>query len=79
VLGASYPVGAPLYTRTTLIGDVYTEQASRHGDPNIGGVEIGFRHQLTPRVVLDTGLGTEFAGPSDRSAFFLTVGVSVGF
>jgi hypothetical protein len=42
-------------------------------------VEAGFRHQLTPRLVLDLGVGTEFAGPADRSTFFLTTGISFGF
>jgi Putative MetA-pathway of phenol degradation len=78
-LGASYPVGAPQYTRTTLIGDVFTEQGSRHGGSNVVGVEIGFRHQLTARIVLDAGIGTEFAGPADRSPLFFTTGVSVGY
>jgi hypothetical protein len=78
-LGASYPVGAPQYTRTTLIGDVFTEQGSRRGGSNVVGAEVGFRHQLTARVVLDAGIGTEFAGPADRSPLFVTSGISVGF
>jgi hypothetical protein len=79
VLGASYPVGAPRYTRTTLIGDVFTEQASHTGEANVVGVEAGFRHQLTRRLIFDAGVGTEFAGPGDRSKFFFTTGVSFGF
>ncbi len=78
-LGASYPVGAPKHTLTTLLGDVFTEQAPRRGDPQIAGAEIGVRHQWTPWTVLDAGIGTEFAGPSNRSSFFATVGLSVGF
>jgi hypothetical protein len=78
-LGASYPIGAPRYTRTTLVGDVFTEQSSRRGETNVVGVEAGFRHQLTPRLVLDVGIGTEFAGPDDRSGFFFTTGVPFGF
>jgi hypothetical protein len=78
-LGASYPVGAPKHTLTTLLGDVFTEQAPRRGDPQIVGAEVGVRQQWTPWTVLDAGIGTEFAGPSSRSSFFATVGVSVGF
>ena len=78
-LGASYPVGAPKHTLTTLLGDVFTEQAPRRGDPQIVGVEIGVRRQWTPWTVLDAGVGTEFAGPANRSDFFVTVGLSVGF
>jgi len=43
------------------------------------GVELGFRHQLTHRVVVDVGVGTELAGPAERSRFFAAAGLSVGF
>jgi hypothetical protein len=79
VLGASYPIGAPRYTRATLIGDVFTEQSVRHGELNTVGVEAGVRYQLTPRIVWDAGVGTEVAGPGDRSRFFFTTGASFGF
>lgn len=79
VAGASYPIGAPKHTRTTLIGDVFTEQSHRRGDSNTVGLEIGVRHQLTTRLVLDAGAGSEVAGPADRAPFFFTVGVSFGF
>ena len=79
VLGASYPLGAPSYTRSTVIADVFTEQAPHHGDPNVVGVELGFRYQLTRTIVWDAGVGTEFAGPSDRSLFSFTTGLSFGF
>ena len=73
-LGASYPIGAPRYTRTTLLGAVFTEQSVRRGDRNVAGAEIGFRHQLTRRIVWDAGIGTEIVGPADRSPFFFTTG-----
>lgn len=79
ILGASYPIGAPLYTRTTLVADVFVQQAPRRRESEAFGTEIGFRHQLTSRIVWDAGLGSEFAGPADRSTFFFTTGVSVGF
>ncbi len=79
VLGASYPVGAPRFTRATLIVDVFTEQPVQRHEPNIVGTEVGVRYQLTPRLVWDAGVGTEFAGPAGRSSFFLTTGVSFGF
>ncbi len=78
-VGASYPVGAPQFTRATIVGDVFAEQSARHGDATIVGTEIGVRYQLTPRIVWDVGLGTEFAGPAHRSDFYLTTGFSVGF
>jgi Putative MetA-pathway of phenol degradation len=79
VVGASYPVGAPRFTRATLIGDVFAEQSARRGEPTTVGTEVGFRYQLTPRIVWDAGVGTEFAGPAERSRFSFTTGLSFGF
>jgi Putative MetA-pathway of phenol degradation len=79
VLGASYPIGAPRYTRATLIADVFTEQAIHPGQDNVVGAEVGVRYQLTPRLVWDVGGGTEFAGARDRAQFFFTTGISFGF
>jgi hypothetical protein len=77
-LGASLPIGAPLSTRTVLIADIFTVEGARKGDDALWGVEAGVRYQFTPRVVLDGGLGTEFAG-SDRSTLLGTVGISISF
>ena len=79
VLGGSYPVGAPKFTRATLVADVFTEQSAHRRHTNIVGTELGLRYQLTPRVVWDVGVGTEFAGPGDRSRFFGVTGFSFGF
>jgi hypothetical protein len=79
VLGASYPVGAPKSTRATLVADIFTEQATRRGESNVVGTEIGLRYQLTPSIVWDVGIGTEFAGPSSRSQFFFATGLSWAF
>ena len=78
-LGFSYPVGAPQFTRATLVGDVFAEQAARRGESTMVGVELGLRYQLTPRIVWDVGMGTEFAGPADRSRFLFGTGFSFGF
>jgi Putative MetA-pathway of phenol degradation len=78
-LGASYPIGAPQFTRATLVGDVFAEQSTRRGESTFVGVEVGVRYQLTPRMVWDVGIGTEFAGPAHRSDLFLTTGLSFGF
>lgn len=79
VAAVSYPLGYPSSFRDTLIASVYTRQSDLRGQRNNTGIEIGLRHQLTSRIVLDGGLGTEFVGPSDRAALLGTVGVSVGF
>lgn len=79
VAAASYPLGYPTSFRDTLIASVYTRQSDLQGQRNNTGVEIGIRHQLTSRMVLDGGLGTEFDGPSDRAALLGTMGLSVGF
>lgn len=77
--GVSYPLGYPMRFRETLIADVFTRQSELSGRRNPTGVEVGLRHQFSSRIVLDGGIGTEFAGPSDRSAVFGTVGLSFGF
>ncbi len=75
----SYPLGYPTSFRDTLIVSVYTRQSDLRGQRNNTGAEIGLRHQLTSRIVLDGGLGTEIDGPTDRAALQGTVGLSVGF
>lgn len=79
VAAVSYPIGYPYRFRETLIIDVYTRQSDLAGQSNHAGIEVGLRHQLSSRIVLDGGLGTEFMGPSDRAAITGTVGLSVGF
>jgi hypothetical protein len=79
VAAVSYPLGYPTSFRDTLIASIYTRQSDLRGQRNNTGVEIGLRHQLTSRIVLDAGLGTEFVGPADRAALLGTAGVSVGF
>jgi hypothetical protein len=78
-LGATYPIWAPLHTRTTLIADVFTTQSAKRHGSNVVGAEVGVRYQLTPQVVWDAGAGTEFAGPAERARFFFTTGFSFGF
>src|SRR6267143_792973 len=78
-LGASYPVGAPKFTRATIVGDVFAEQPVASREPTVVGTEVGLRYQLTSRIVWDVGVGTEFAGPAHRSTFFMTTGFSFGF
>ncbi len=79
VAAVSYPIGYPMRFRETLIASVYARQSDLRDQRNHTGVEIGLRHQLSSRIILDGGLGTEFLGPSDRAALLGTVGVSVGF
>jgi hypothetical protein len=79
VLGAQYPLGYPRHFDTTLLADVFTQQAVRSGETNPSGIEVGIRRQIAPLVVIDAGVGTEFTGPAERVPFFATAGVSVGF
>jgi len=78
-LGASYPIGAPKFTRATLVVDVFADQPVTRGGSTVVGTEVGLRYQLTPSIVWDVGVGTEFAGPSSRSTFFAGTGFSWGF
>jgi hypothetical protein len=79
IAAVSYPIGYPHRFRETLIVDMYTRQSDLVGQRNNTGVEVGLRHQLSSRVVLDSGVGTEFYGPADQAAVTGTVGISVGF
>ena len=79
VAAVSYPLGYPMSFRDTIIANVFTRQSDLVGQRNPTGVGIGLRHQVSSRVVFDAGLGTELIGPSDRSVFFSTIGLSVGF
>lgn len=79
VAAVSYPLGYPSSFRDTLIASIYTRESDVRGQRNHSGIEIGLRHQLTSRIVLDGGFGTEFSGPSDRAALLGTAGLSVGF
>ena len=78
-LGASYPIGAPQFTRATVVGDVFADQPVTRGESTVVGIEVGLRYQLTPSIVWDVGIGTEFAGPRSRSSFFGATGLSWGF
>jgi hypothetical protein len=79
VLGGQYPVGYPRFMNTTVLADVFTQQSVHARETNPTGVELGIRQQVAPLTVLDIGVGTEFVGPAERTPFFATVGVSVGF
>ena len=79
VLGAQYPLGYPRHFDTTLLADIFTQQAVRSRETNPSGIEVGIRRQIAPLVIIDAGVGTEFTGPAERRSFFATAGVSVGF
>ena len=79
VLGAGYPLGAPHFTRATIVGDVFTEQGMHRGEENTIGFELGLRYQMSSRWVWDVGMATEVVGPRDRNVFSLTTGFSFGF
>jgi hypothetical protein len=78
-LGAQSALGYPRLLNTTVLADVFTQQSVHTGASNPTGVEIGIRQQIAPLTVIDLGVGTEFAGPAERTPFFATLGVSVGF
>jgi hypothetical protein len=77
VAGSSFAI--PQQATTTLVGDVFADQALRRGERETIGVELGFRHRVGPRIAFGGAVGTEVAGPRDRSPFFATLGMSVDF
>ncbi|MCS6319609.1 MAG: transporter [Nitrospira sp.] len=79
VAAVSYPLGYPTSFRDTIIANVFTRQSDLVGQRNPTGIGIGLRHQVSSRVVADIGIGSELFVPADRSVFFSTLGLSVGF
>lgn len=79
VAAVSYPLGYPDSFTDTLIVNAFTRQSDLQGQANPTGIGLGLRHQVSSRVVADIGLGSELIGPADRSSFFGTIGLSVGF
>jgi hypothetical protein len=79
IAAVSYPLGYPTSLMTTGIVGVYTRQSDLRGQRNPAGLEAGIRRQLSSRLVLDAGLGSEFYGPSDRTVLMGTMGLSLGF
>ena len=79
VAAVSYPLGYPMSFRDTIIANVFTRQSDLRGQRNPTGIGIGLRHQVSSRIVFDAGLGSELYGPADRSVFFSTAGLSIGF
>jgi len=79
VAAVSYPLGYPTSFRDTIITNIFTRQSDVVGQRNPTGLGVGLRHQLSSRVVVDGGIGTELYGPSNRSTVFGTIGLSVGF
>ena len=79
VAAVSYPLGYPTSFNDTIIANVFTRRSDLVGQRNPTGIGIGLRHQLSSRVVADIGIGSELIGPADRSVFFSTIGLSVGF
>jgi hypothetical protein len=77
VSGASWTI--PRLATLAVVGDVFTDQATRRGDPSTVGAEVGVRSRLTASIYWDAGAGTTFAGPGDRARFFFTTGVTIGF
>ena len=78
-LGSSYPLGAPQSTRTTVLADLFTRQSTFRGDRDVLGAEAGVRYQLGSQSTVDLGLGSEFAGPDQRSSLYVTAGISYSF
>jgi hypothetical protein len=69
----------PWQAATTVVADVYVDQAASRHEPDTIGLELGARYRLSPAIAIHGAIGTEVAGPSARSAFFARAGVGIGF
>jgi hypothetical protein len=63
----------PLWS-TLVVGDLFVERFSMSTQSADWSAEVGLRHQVSPRVTIDAGLGRRFTGSS--RAWFATVGSS---
>ncbi|MGQ0794425.1 MAG: transporter [Deltaproteobacteria bacterium] len=77
LLGGSYPIGAPGFTRLTILGDVFGDISAQRADASVAGGEVGIRYQLSQRAVFDLGGGSEVIGARERARFYITAGISV--
>jgi len=75
--GPSFTV--PAQATTTVVADVYVDQALKRHDPETVGMELGVRHRLAPRLAFHGAVGTEVAGPSNRAAMVARLGLTFGF
>jgi hypothetical protein len=69
----------PSLATLVLMADAFADQAPRKGERDAIGVEVGLRHRVTESLYWHAGMGTELVGSSDRSPFYVTIGVSIGF
>jgi hypothetical protein len=76
LVGAAVDKTFPLRS-LLVIGDVFAEKYNKIDRPVDWTAEIGIRKQLSPRIVLDLGLGRHFAGANQ--SWYLTFGSSYTF
>ncbi|MFI5312098.1 MAG: heavy metal translocating P-type ATPase, partial [Gemmatimonadales bacterium] len=76
LLGMAGDHSFPLWS-TLLAADLFVERFSLSTQPADWTVELGARHQVTARVIVDAGLGRRFTGAAP--AWFATFGTSYAF
>ncbi len=69
----------PIALQTLLVADMVIGESERRGGQVVSLVEIGIRHQLTPRVVASGSMGFGLSGEADRQQFFIGFGISRSF
>lgn len=81
ILGYSRPVGYPRRFDRTLIAEVGVQAGPRSGTGPVILTGVGLRQQVTPRSVLDLGLGSDLAGSGGvpRDTIRLIAGYSTAF
>ena len=69
----------PWQAATTVVADIYVDQAVSRHDRDTVGLELGARYRLSPLVAVHAAVGTEVVGPASRAALFVHAGLGVGF
>jgi hypothetical protein len=75
VAGPSFTL--PQQATTTIVADVFVDQARKRGEPETIGLELGARHRLAPAVAIHGAAGSTAVGPADRPAALARIGLSV--
>lgn len=75
--GPSFTI--PQHAPATIVADVFVDESVQDHTRETVGMEIGVRYRVSSIAAVHAGVGTAVSGPSGRDAFFVRVGLSVGF
>jgi hypothetical protein len=75
--GPSFTI--PWHAPATLVADVAVDQSDRRHVAETIRLELGVRYRISATAALHASVGTDIAGPADRSQFIVRLGLGIGF